>query len=290
MLVDDFDPWRQRVRSILEDSSSFRVIAEASDGQEAVEKAATLLPDIVLLDVSIPLINGIEVAKRIKQACPRSKIIFLSQQNDGEVRSAALATGAEAFLLKSRAARDLVPTIEAALLDGLEVYEPIPRPSYVHAGTRNRPIPRPLCDPLTSLWRRFPITIITLGIVMVAWTYHHLEEPTSVDLRTARSSGASQSAPFASPKPPLGIHPLDRRTVGRAKEPKATLSAFKRIQVGPNELDYIAEDVTMRVFTPRPPRTLAQRAKKEVSVGEDVTVRYFASEPATRSQARPLRR
>ena len=53
MLADDFDPWRQRVRSILEDSSSFRVIAEASDGQEAVEKDATLLPDIVLLDISI---------------------------------------------------------------------------------------------------------------------------------------------------------------------------------------------------------------------------------------------
>lgn len=287
MLADDFDPWRQLTRSILKASPSFRVIAEASNGQEAVEKAATLLPDIVLLDISMPVMNGIEAAKMIKQACPRSKIIFLTEQNDGELRSAALATGAEAYLLKSRAAFELLPAIKTALLNGLEVYEPIPLPSSAHADTPSPMIPPFQSDLFSSLWRRLPIAIITLAVVMVAWMYHHFEESTAMDLRTARSYGPGQSAPRGSLKPPSGIHPSTR---GRAKESKEPLSAFKRIQVGPNEVDYVAEDVTMRVFMPRPVRTPVDLAERKVNYGDDVTVRYFASKPTPGAQARPLQR
>jgi len=269
------------VRSILEAIPGYRVIGEASDGLEAVERAATLLPDVVLLDMAMPLLNGIEAAKRIKQACPRSKIIFLTQQNDDEVRSAALATGAEAYLVKSRAAGELLPTIETALLNGLEVYEPISQPSYDHAPKLT--LQPPQCDLLTSLWRRFPVTIIILAIVIGAWIDHQLEHSTAVDLRTARSYGARQSAPLASLKPMPGIHRLDKRTGGSAKESKAALFAFKRVQVGPNEVDYVAEDVTMRVFTPRSARVQPQHVSREVNIGDDVTVRYFASEPAERS-------
>ena len=73
-----------------------------SDGVEAIEKAAMLLPDIVLLDIGMPLMNGLEAAKTIRQASPLSKIIFLTGQDDEELKSAALATGAEAYLVKSR--------------------------------------------------------------------------------------------------------------------------------------------------------------------------------------------
>lgn len=76
LLVDDSDRWRSLVRSMLETISSFRIVGEASDGLEAIKKAAMLLPDVVLLDIGMPHLNGIEAAKKIRQACPNSNIIF----------------------------------------------------------------------------------------------------------------------------------------------------------------------------------------------------------------------
>jgi two-component system, NarL family, response regulator NreC len=120
LVVDDFDPWRSFVRSILERIPSFRVVGEASDGLEAIEKAATLAPDVVLLDIGMPRLNGIETGKRIRQSSPKSSIIFLTQENDSDVRAAALATGAVAYVLKSRASDELRTMIEMATLTALQ--------------------------------------------------------------------------------------------------------------------------------------------------------------------------
>jgi|SRR5215469_484143 len=117
LVVDDFKQWRLLVRSILECVPSFRVVGEASDGIEAVKEAATLLPDVVLLDVGMPCLNGIEAAKGIRKASPESKIIFLTQESSSEVKEAALAAGAFAYLLKSRANYELRATIETAMLN-----------------------------------------------------------------------------------------------------------------------------------------------------------------------------
>jgi DNA-binding NarL/FixJ family response regulator len=111
--VDDSDPWRSLVRSILESVPSFRIVGEASDGLEAINKAATLLPDVVVLDIGMPRLNGIEAATKIRQACPNSSIIFLTQESDSDVRKAALATGAVAYVLKSNAGNELRTAIEA---------------------------------------------------------------------------------------------------------------------------------------------------------------------------------
>jgi len=116
LIVDDFEPWRISVRSILKSDPSLRVIGEARDGVEGVEKAATLHPDVVLLDIGMPRLTGIEAAKRIRQACPESKIIFLTQEDSSDVRSVALDTGAAAYVLKSTAARELLLAIESAML------------------------------------------------------------------------------------------------------------------------------------------------------------------------------
>jgi len=116
LIVDDFEPWRISVRSILKRNPQFRVIGEARDGIEAIEKAATLRPDVVLLDIGMPRLNGIEAAKQIRQACRESKIIFLTQEDSSDVQSVALDTGAVAYLLKSTAATKLLPTIEWAML------------------------------------------------------------------------------------------------------------------------------------------------------------------------------
>ena len=116
LLVDDFEQWRHAVRSILESVPGLEVAGEAANGLEAIEKAATLLPNIVLLDIGMPLLNGIEAAKRIRLSCPEMKIIFLTQEQDQDVRSTALATGAEAYILKSRVGCELLPIIEKAAL------------------------------------------------------------------------------------------------------------------------------------------------------------------------------
>lgn len=115
LVVDDFGQWRSMLRSQLEANSGFQVIAEAGNGREAIEKAAQLHPDVVLLDIGIPILNGLEAAPKIRQASPGSKIIFLTQEQDNDIRAAALATGAEGYLLKSDAAGELASAIHAAL-------------------------------------------------------------------------------------------------------------------------------------------------------------------------------
>jgi CheY-like chemotaxis protein len=96
LVADDFSAWRVAAPKIVEMCPTWKVIVEAGDGLEGVKKAIKPRPDVVLLDVGMPALNGIEAAKRIKQTSPASKIIFLAQDMDVELRVAALATGAEA--------------------------------------------------------------------------------------------------------------------------------------------------------------------------------------------------
>ena len=117
LVVDDYEPWRSFESSMLQTLTEFLVIGEVSDGLEAVEKAQELQPDLILLDCGLPILNGIEAAKRIRQVSPNSKIIFVTQNNDRGVRSAALATGAEGYLIKANAATELLPAVQAALRD-----------------------------------------------------------------------------------------------------------------------------------------------------------------------------
>ena len=116
LIADDFEPWRAQVRSLLQAQPEWEIVCEVSDGTEAAEKAAELQPDIVILDVAMSRMSGIEAAKLIRESSPDSKIIFLSQQCDQEIVDAALATGAEAYIFKTDAARHLIPAISGALL------------------------------------------------------------------------------------------------------------------------------------------------------------------------------
>ena len=115
LIADDFEGWRVKIRSILQARPEWQIVCEVSDGLQAAEKTEELSPDVVLLDVGMPVLNGIEAAKRIRQNSPDAKFLFLTQDSDNDTRTAALNVGAEGYVLKSKAAGELVPAIAAAL-------------------------------------------------------------------------------------------------------------------------------------------------------------------------------
>lgn len=114
LIVEDFQPFRQFVCSTLGLRPDLQVIGEAIDGPEAVQKALELKPDLILLDIGLPTMNGIEVARRIRTLIPESKIIFLSQESSAEVVKEALSTGAQGYVVKAKAGSQLLAAVDAA--------------------------------------------------------------------------------------------------------------------------------------------------------------------------------
>ena len=117
LFVDDNERWRHFVSTTLLKPSELQIIGEACDGLEAVRQAQRLRPDLILLDIGLPTLNGIEVASQIREVSPRSRILFLSENRCPEIAEAALKTGAGGYVVKSDAARELLPAIRA-VLDG----------------------------------------------------------------------------------------------------------------------------------------------------------------------------
>ena len=115
LVVDDYEPFRRFVCSTLGKTPEFEIVGEASDGAEAIRRAEELKPDLILLDIGLPTLNGIEVARRMRTLTPDSKIIFVSQESSRDVVQEALNTGARGYVLKTGAARDLLIAVEAVL-------------------------------------------------------------------------------------------------------------------------------------------------------------------------------
>lgn len=114
LLVDDYEPWRRHFSTTLRSGRGLQVIGEASDGQEAVRKAEELQPDLILLDIGLPALNGIEAARRIREVSPASKIIFVSENRSADIAEEALSTGANAYVVKSDAS-ELLPAVKEVL-------------------------------------------------------------------------------------------------------------------------------------------------------------------------------
>jgi DNA-binding NarL/FixJ family response regulator len=115
LLVEDFTPYRTLVTLMLGQNPHLRVIGEASDGLEAVEKAQQLKPDLVLMDIGLPKLNGLEAARSIRQLVPSSRVVFLTQETDMEVVKEALSLGAWGYIVKQHGATELLEGLEAIL-------------------------------------------------------------------------------------------------------------------------------------------------------------------------------
>ncbi|HXW89435.1 MAG TPA: response regulator [Terriglobales bacterium] len=117
LIVDDFEPWRRFLRSTLQKYPEYRVIGEVSDGVEAVRKARELLPDLILLDIGLPTVSGIEAARQIREFSPKSKILFVSENRFSDIATEVLRMGAGGYVVKSDAGSELLPAVGAVLRD-----------------------------------------------------------------------------------------------------------------------------------------------------------------------------
>lgn len=114
LLVDDFEPFRLLICSMLQ-GAGFQVCGEASDGLGAVQKAKELRPSLILLDICLPKLNGIEAAKRMLDISPEFRVLFLSQETDADVVQQALSVGALGYVHKSRVQKELLTAVESTL-------------------------------------------------------------------------------------------------------------------------------------------------------------------------------
>jgi DNA-binding NarL/FixJ family response regulator len=115
LIVDDHELVRRGLRSILVTRPEWEICGEAADGSTAIEKARELKPDVVLLDITMPHVNGLDAARIIRRDVPRAKVIILSQYDESEMRARAFEVGAQGYISKSDAARQLLIAIESLI-------------------------------------------------------------------------------------------------------------------------------------------------------------------------------
>ena len=117
LLVDDHPVVRQGLKTLLQGRAEWQVVGEASDGMEALEKVASLQPDVVVLDVTMPRMNGIEACRLMQRQTSGREVLFVTQHDSPQMMREALAAGARGYVVKSNLARDLVEAVEAVVVE-----------------------------------------------------------------------------------------------------------------------------------------------------------------------------
>jgi|HubBroStandDraft_2_1064218.scaffolds.fasta_scaffold176410_1 DNA-binding NarL/FixJ family response regulator len=115
LVVDELEPWRRFASLTLRKKPGLLVVGEASNGSEAFQKAVELEPDLILLGIGYPSLNGIEAARRIREMVPEAKIIFLSDESSVDVMQEAMSFGAWGYVFKTMAAIELLTAVETVL-------------------------------------------------------------------------------------------------------------------------------------------------------------------------------
>jgi len=118
LVADDYEPWRRCVSSLFSKRPEWQIVGEVCDGMEAVQKAEELKPDLVLMDLSLPKLNGVEAANRIRQTDPAMKIVFITAYRDPEAIETVLRNDADGYVLKWEIFKELLPAIEAVVYGG----------------------------------------------------------------------------------------------------------------------------------------------------------------------------
>lgn len=115
LIVDDHEIFRRGLRSLLESRADWEVCGEATDGQDAVDKAKQLHPDVIVLDITMPRLNGLDATALIRKEVPATKVVILSQHQPALMKQVALNAGAGAYVTKSEVSRELMAAIDGLL-------------------------------------------------------------------------------------------------------------------------------------------------------------------------------
>jgi len=113
LIVDDHEIFRRGLRSLLESRPEFEILGEAGDGVQAIEKASELKPDLIVMDVSMPRLDGLQATRQIRKKLPETKILILSQHDTSHMLAAALEAGANGYVTKSQVSRCLLSALDA---------------------------------------------------------------------------------------------------------------------------------------------------------------------------------
>ena len=113
LIVDDHEIFRRGLRSLLESRPEFEILGEAGDGLQAIEKAVELRPDLIVMDVSMPQLDGLQATRQIRKKLPQTKILILSQHDTSHMLAAALEAGANGYVTKSQVSRCLLSALDA---------------------------------------------------------------------------------------------------------------------------------------------------------------------------------
>lgn len=115
LLVDDSVQFRAAVSALLGKKPELQIVAEASDGIEAVEKSGQLRPDLILLDIGLPKLNGVAAAQQIREVAPQSKIIFVTQETSADIMKEAIGLGGMGYVVKAKVESELLKAIDLVL-------------------------------------------------------------------------------------------------------------------------------------------------------------------------------